>query len=116
MAAAIRNPKNHQYPAYAGSKAYRQAAATWMKRRFGVDVDPDTETLALIGSKEGIAHLFPAFIDPGDVTLVPGCGYPVYHSGGVLVGGKTHWMPMTADTAFLQTSRALRTTFSHERR
>ncbi|MCE5202970.1 MAG: LL-diaminopimelate aminotransferase [Actinomycetia bacterium] len=101
MAAAIRNPKNHQYPAYAGSKAYRQAAATWMKRRFGVDVDPDTETLALIGSKEGIAHLFPAFVDPGDVTLVPGCGYPVYHAGGVLVGGKTHWMPMTADNGFL---------------
>ncbi|MEN6430862.1 MAG: LL-diaminopimelate aminotransferase [Coriobacteriales bacterium] len=101
MAAAIRNPKNHQYPAYAGSKAYRQAAATWMKRRFGVDVDPDTETLALIGSKEGIAHLFPAFVDPGDVTLVPGCGYPVYHAGGVLVGGKTHWMPMTADSGFL---------------
>lgn len=101
MARAIRNPKNHQYPSYPGSKAYRHAAATWMMNRFGVKVDPDTETLALIGSKEGIAHLFPAFVDPGEYTLVPGCGYPVYHTGGILSGGLTHWMPMTAENGFL---------------
>ena len=65
-----------------------------MQRRFGVDVDPATEVLALIGSKEGIAHLFPAFVDAGDVTLVPGVGYPVYHTGGILIGGETHYMPM----------------------
>jgi LL-diaminopimelate aminotransferase len=94
MAEAIRDPKNHQYPAYAGSKPYRAACAEWMDRRFGVSLDPDAEVLALIGSKEGIAHLFPAFIDPGDYTLVPGVGYPVYHTGGILIGGKTHWMPM----------------------
>ena len=94
MAVAITNPKNHQYPAYAGSKPYRAACAEWTRRRFGVDLDPDTEVLALIGSKEGIAHLFPAFIDVGDVTLVPGVGYPVYHTGGILIGGETHWMPM----------------------
>jgi LL-diaminopimelate aminotransferase len=94
MAEAIRNPKNHQYPAYAGSKPYRTACAEWMQRRFGVGLDPDTEVLALIGSKEGIAHLFPAFIDAGDYTLVPGVGYPVYHTGGILIGGTTHWMPM----------------------
>lgn len=101
MARAIRDPKNHKYPSYAGSKAYRQAASTWMKNRFDVDVDPDTETLALIGSKEGIAHLFPAFVDPGEYTLVPGCGYPVYHTGGILAGGLTHWMPMTEENGFL---------------
>lgn len=101
MAEAIRKPRNHQYPAYAGSKPFRQAASTWMQSRFGVDVDPDTETLAMIGSKEGIAHLFPAFVDPGDVTLVPGCGYPVYYTGGILVGGETHWMPMNEENGFL---------------
>ena len=101
MAEAIRNPKNHQYPSYVGSKAYRQAASTWMKNRFDVDVDPETETLALIGSKEGIAHLFLAFVDQGDYTLVPGCGYPVYHTGGILAGGLTHWMPMTEENGFL---------------
>jgi LL-diaminopimelate aminotransferase len=101
MAAAIANPKNHQYPAYAGSKPYRTACAEWMRRRFSVDLDPDTEILALIGSKEGIAHLFPAFIDVGDVTLVPGVGYPVYHTGGILIGGETHWMPMNDDNDWL---------------
>ncbi len=101
MAQAIRVPANHRYPSYAGSAAYRAAASAWMQARFGVAVDPDTETLALIGSKEGIAHLFLAFVDPGDVTLVPGCGYPVYHTGGILAGGETYFMPMREDSDFL---------------
>ena len=91
---AVQDPKNHRYPAYAGSKAYREACAEWMRRRFGVVVDPATEVLALIGSKEGLAHLFPAFIDVGDYTLVPGVGYPVYSTGGVLIGGESYYMPM----------------------
>jgi LL-diaminopimelate aminotransferase len=94
MAEAIRNPKNHQYPSYSGSMPYRRACAEWLNRRFGVTVDPATEVLALIGSKEGVAHIFPAFLDVDEYTLVPGVGYPVYHTGGILVGGKTHWMPM----------------------
>jgi LL-diaminopimelate aminotransferase len=101
MDEAIRNPANHQYPSYYGAKRYRDACAEWMNRRFGVKVDPDDETLALIGSKEGIAHIFLAFVDPGDYTLVPGCGYPVYHTGGILSGGLTHWMPMTEENGFL---------------
>ncbi|MBE0416282.1 MAG: LL-diaminopimelate aminotransferase [Coriobacteriia bacterium] len=101
MAGAIRNPANHQYPSYYGAKRYRDACAEWMGRRFGVKVDPDDEILALIGSKEGIAHIFLAFVDPGDYTLVPGCGYPVYHTGGILAGGLTHWMPMTEKNGFL---------------
>lgn len=101
MAEAIRKPSNHQYPSYFGSKPYREACAEWMRRRFAVELDPDTEVLALIGSKEGIAHLFPAFIDPGEYTLVPGIGYPVYHTGGILTGGLTHWMPMNEENDFL---------------
>ncbi|HEX9093695.1 MAG TPA: LL-diaminopimelate aminotransferase [Coriobacteriia bacterium] len=101
MATAVRNPANHQYPSYSGAPRYRAACAGWMHRRFGVELDPATEVLALIGSKEGIAHLFPAFVDTGDYTLVPGCGYPVYHTGGILVGGRTHWLPMTAENGFL---------------
>ncbi len=101
MAEAIRKPSNHQYPNYFGSPAYRGACAEWMKRRFDVEMDPASEVLALIGSKEGIAHVFNAFVDPGDYTLVPGIGYPVYHAGGVLVGGHTHWMPMTEENGFL---------------
>ena len=101
MGRAVHVPKNHQYPSYYGSQPYREAASGWMKRRFGVDVDPATETLALIGSKEGIAHVFLAFVDPGDVTLVPGCGYPVYYTGGILCGGETYWMPMNEGNGFL---------------
>ncbi len=101
MAEAIRNPRNHQYPAYAGSKSYRAACSEWMRRRFGVSVDPDTEVLALIGSKEGIAHLFPAFLDPGDYTLVPGVGYPVYTTGAVLNDSNVHYMHMGDDNDWL---------------
>jgi LL-diaminopimelate aminotransferase len=101
MCEASHDPSNHRYPSYFGAQRYREACAGWMKRRFGVDVDPNTETLALIGSKEGIAHIFLAFVDPGDVTLVPGAGYPVYHTGGILSGGETYWMPMTEENGFL---------------
>lgn len=101
MQRGIHNPANHQYPSYFGAKRYRDACSEWMRNRFGVDVDPDTETLALIGSKEGIAHIFLAFVDPGDVTLVPGCGYPVYHTGGILAGGESYFMPMTEENGFL---------------
>jgi LL-diaminopimelate aminotransferase len=101
MASAIRNPANHQYPSYFGAPRYREACAAWMQTRFGVTVDPNDETLAMIGSKEGIAHVFLAFVDPGDVTLVPGCGYPVYLTGGILAGGETHWMPMTEENGWL---------------
>jgi len=101
MAEAIQDPSNHQYPSYFGAKRYREACAEWMNRRFGVSLDPDTEVLALIGSKEGIAHVFIAYVDPGDVTLVPGSGYPVYHTGGILVGGESWFMPMTEENDFL---------------
>jgi LL-diaminopimelate aminotransferase len=101
MGRAIHDPKNHQYPSYYGAKKYRDACSQWMSRRFGVEVDADTETLALIGSKEGIAHIFLAFVDPGDVTLVPGAGYPVYHTGGILAGGESYFMPMTEENGFL---------------
>ncbi len=101
MEKAIRNPLNHQYPDYAGSAAYRQACATWMHRRFGVSVDPETEVLALIGSKEGIAHLHTAFVDPGDYVLAPSIGYPVYSGGATLQGGHTYCMPMREENGFL---------------
>ncbi|MDR3687532.1 MAG: LL-diaminopimelate aminotransferase [Coriobacteriia bacterium] len=94
MAVAITNPKNHQYPSYSGSVPYRKACAEWLKRRFDVEVDPTTEVLALIGSKEGIAHIFPAFVDNGDYVLVPGVGYPVYTTGAILIDANVHYMPM----------------------
>ncbi len=101
MARAIRNPANHRYPDYDGSPAYRQACASYMKSRFGVEVNPDTQVLALIGSKEGIAHLHTAFVNPGDYVLAPSIGYPVYSGGATLQSAHTYFMPMKAEKGFL---------------
>jgi LL-diaminopimelate aminotransferase len=102
MAKAIRVPANDQYPDYAGSKAFRTACANWMARRFGVEgLDPATEVLALIGSKEGIAHLHTAFVDPGDYVLAPSIGYPVYSGGATLMHANTYFMPMNAQNGWL---------------
>jgi len=101
MIEAVQDPANHRYPSYIGAPRYRNACAEWMKRRFDVQIDPDNEVVALIGSKEGIAHVFLAFVDPGDVTLIPGAGYPVYTTGGILAGGDYHYMPMTEENDFL---------------
>ena len=101
MAEAVRKPANHQYPDYAGSPAFRRACAAYMTDRFGVELDPDAEVLALIGSKEGIAHLHTAFVDPGDYVLAPSIGYPVYSGGATLQSARTWFMPMRAEDGFL---------------
>ncbi len=101
MANAIRKPENHRYPDYAGSPAFRAACARYMKTRFDVEVDPSDEVLALIGSKEGIAHLCNAFVDPGEYVLAPSIGYPVYSSGATLVSGRCYALPMREEDGFL---------------
>jgi LL-diaminopimelate aminotransferase len=101
MEKAIRKPANHQYPDYAGSLEYRSACATYMKNRFNVEVDPKSEVLALIGSKEGIAHLHTAFVNPGEYVLAPAIGYPVYSGGAVLQSANTYFMPMNKENGFL---------------
>ena len=73
------DPANHRYPSYSGMNDFKYAAAEWCKQRFGIDLDPEREVLSLIGSKEGIAHFPLAFINPGDVSLVPSPAYPVYN-------------------------------------
>ncbi|MGQ0811019.1 MAG: LL-diaminopimelate aminotransferase [Nitrospiraceae bacterium] len=98
---AAADPKNHQYPSYEGMLSFRQAVADWYKRRFHVTVDAASEILTLIGSKEGIGHVPLAFIDPGDVVLVPSPGYPVYPVGTGFAGGVSHIMPLTKQNGFL---------------
>ncbi len=98
---AAEDPANHQYPSYYGLPAFRQAVADYYLRRFAVDLDPDTEVQPLIGSKEGLAHMALAFVDPGDETLVPDPGYPVYDIATRLAGGTTSFVPLTADRGFL---------------
>lgn len=101
MHKAIDNPKNHDYPPYNGTEKFRKAACDWMKRRFGVELNPDTEMLANIGSKEAIAHIFFAFVDKGDYTLVPDPGYPVYHNATIFAGGTPYEMPLLEENGFL---------------
>lgn len=106
MVEAVAKPENHQYPDYAGSLAFRAACASWMNSRFGVDLDPKKEVLGLIGSKEGIAHLHTAFVDPGDYVLAPSIGYPVYEGGAVLQSGQVWFMPMNEQNSFLADFKA----------
>jgi LL-diaminopimelate aminotransferase len=98
---AVKDPTTHQYPSYYGSLAFREAVARWYKRRFDVDLDPETQVMALIGSKEGLGHLSFAFIDPGDEALVPDPGYPVYGISTMLAGGTPVSLPMPAAKGFL---------------
>jgi LL-diaminopimelate aminotransferase len=101
MQAATADPANHQYPAYEGSLAFRQSCADYLFKRTGVKLNPNSEILALIGSKEGIAHLPLAFVDPGDVVLVPDPGYPVYAIATRFCGGNPIRMPLYAQNGFL---------------
>lgn len=101
LRSAAADASTHRYPSYYGMAEFREAVAGYYERRFGVTLDPDTEVLALIGSKEGIAHLMTAFVDPGDEVLVPDPGYPVYEIGTRLAGGTPVWMPLVAERGFL---------------
>jgi LL-diaminopimelate aminotransferase len=98
---AAESPANHRYPDYQGLDRFREAACGWCKARFGVDLDPQTEACALIGSKEGIANFPVAVVDPGDIVLIPDPGYPVYFSGCVFNGGEPYFMPLREQNAFL---------------
>ena len=101
MHKAIDNPKNHDYPPYNGTEQFRKGACDWIKRRFGVELNPDTEMLANIGSKEAIAHVFFAYVDKGDYTLVPDPGYPVYHNATIFAGGTPYEMPLLEENGYL---------------
>ena len=101
MIRAVKAPQNHHYPLDRGSVLFRQAVSAWCKKRFGVLFDAESEILPLIGSKEGIAHLPLAFLNPGDVSLVPDPCYPPYKSGTHFAGGITHLMPLKETNGFL---------------
>ena len=98
---AAENPKNHRYPSYEGMIEFRTAVAQWYERRFGIQLDPETEVLSLIGSKEGIAHIPLAFVDPGDIVLVPSPGYPVYRVSTLFAGGTPYFLPLRKENGFL---------------
>lgn len=96
----MRNPINHKYPGFTGCQEFREAVAKFYSREYGVALDPDSEVLALIGSKEGIAHLIPSLIDQGDYVLIPDPSYPIYRMATLLANGKVFTMRLTKENNF----------------
>jgi len=101
MISAVQDPATHHYPAYSGSVDFKEAVAEWYQQRFSVELDLETEILSLIGAKEGIAHMHLAFINPGDLALVPTPAYPVYAIGTLFADGNPYFMPLLKENGFL---------------
>lgn len=95
------DPENHRYPTYSGISEFKEAVAHFYDTHYNVSLDPQSEVLALIGSKEGIAHLMQAVLDPGDTVLVPDPGYPVYENGVHLAGGRSVSLPLDPANGFV---------------
>lgn len=105
---AAHNPENHRYPSYVGMLEFRQAVAEWYKQRSPkIELDPKTEVVTLIGSKEGIAHINLCYLNPGDIALIPDPGYPVYGIGAILAGGVPYAMPLREENGFLPDLEAI---------
>jgi alanine-synthesizing transaminase len=98
---ASRNPKNHRYSASKGITQLRMAICEWYKRRFDVDLDPESEAVVTIGSKEGLSHLALAIVEPGDVALTPTPAYPIHPYSVIIAGGEVRSVPIGPGINFL---------------
>jgi len=98
---SARKANTHGYSPNGGTPAFREAIANYYKTRFNVDLDPKTETLQLIGSKEGLFNLSEVLLNPGDASLVPDPGYPVYSASGIIAGAEVVYLPLSRETGFL---------------
>ena len=99
---AAYNPRNHRYSASRGIPKLRGAIADWYKRRYDVDIDPETEAIATMGAKEGLSHLALATIEPGDVVLCPSPAYPIHPYSVVIAGGEVRHIPLRRDSDFFE--------------
>jgi LL-diaminopimelate aminotransferase len=104
---ALDDAQNHHYSSYRGMPELRQALAQWYLNRFEVELDPETEVLPLIGSKEGIGHIHLAYLNPGDEVLIPDPGYPTYQGGTILAEGKPLYYPLLKENGFLPDLREI---------
>jgi LL-diaminopimelate aminotransferase len=92
---------NHGYPPFEGTASFRRAIASWYRRRYDVDLDPDSEALPLLGSKEGLTHLALAYVNPGDLVLVPSPAYPAHFRGPLIAGGTIHSLILKPENDWL---------------
>lgn len=99
--AALQNPANHGYPPFEGTASFRRAITNWYNRRYRVELDPDSEALPLLGSKEGLTHLALAYVNPGDLVLVPSPAYPAHFRGPLIAGGKVHSLILKPENDWL---------------
>jgi len=99
---AVKNPRNHRYSASRGIYKLRVAIASWYSKNYGVEVDPDSETIVTIGAKEGIAHLALATLGPGDVVFVPTPAYPIHHYSVIIAGGDLRTIPLIKGRDFFE--------------
>jgi LL-diaminopimelate aminotransferase len=99
--AALQNPANHGYPPFEGTASFRRAITSWYHRRYDVELDPDGEALPLLGSKEGLAHLAIAYVNPGDLVLVPSPAYPAHFRGPLIAGGAIHQLVLKPENDWL---------------
>jgi len=97
---AAQNPKNHRYSQTKGLYKLREALALWYKRKYGVELDPETEVITTIGSKEGLAHLALTLINPGDVAIVPTPAYPIHPYSIIIAGGDVRNVPLLTEEGF----------------
>jgi LL-diaminopimelate aminotransferase len=111
---AVQDPANHRYALDQGMPALRCAIAGWYQKRFGVNLNPETEILPLLGSKEGIAHFPLAFLNAGDISLIPDPCYPPYKGGTILAGGKPYLMPLLETNAFLPSFKKIPANIRHK--
>jgi len=99
-AAAMNDPGTHQYPTNHGTAEFRETAAAFYRDRFGVELDPESEVIPVLGGKEAVGHVAMVCLDPGDVCLSPEPGYPPYTSGPVFAGAEVHYLPLIEANAF----------------
>jgi LL-diaminopimelate aminotransferase len=99
--AALQEASNHGYPPFEGTASFRQAITDWYRRRYGVPLDPDGEALPLLGSKEGLTHLAMAYVDPGDIVLVPSPAYPAHFRGPAIAGADIHPLVLQPENDWL---------------
>lgn len=104
---SARNPKNHGYAGYVGTPQLKEAISGYYQERFQVSLNPDTEILPLIGSKEGLANIALAWLDPGDLAIVPDPGYPTYQMGAKMAGADVYFTPLRPDLGWLPDLRAI---------
>lgn len=102
-----KDPANHRYPESEGLPEFRQAIARWYQQRFDVRLDPNSEVLPLIGSKEGIGHLAWCLLNPGDIALVPDPAYPVYSISATLADAEPYYLPLRPENRYLPDLEAI---------